>query len=157
MCYWNVYKHLLFSELIKLCNICYKSPNNTLTLPAFFCFYFQLRSGGSQILEGCIAEIPNISSLDLSDNGAMATPMLVYFWVKNHQRCLKNINKNVIISLFRLGLRAVHSSCLVSQEPLHQTPVFGKELQQHQVQVSMQEEGWEYGFWWWRYDWLGLK
>ena len=30
---------------------------------------FQLRSGGSQILEGCIAEIPNISSLDISDNG----------------------------------------------------------------------------------------
>ncbi|KAM3613836.1 uncharacterized protein V6R79_005672 [Siganus canaliculatus] len=29
----------------------------------------ELRSGGSQILEGCIAEIPNISSLDLSDNG----------------------------------------------------------------------------------------
>jgi hypothetical protein len=38
-----------------------------------FCFYFslllQLRSGGAQILEGCIAEIPNISSLDISDNG----------------------------------------------------------------------------------------
>ncbi|KAI4811557.1 hypothetical protein KUCAC02_014438 [Chaenocephalus aceratus] len=29
----------------------------------------ELRSGGSQILEGCIAEIPNISSLDISDNG----------------------------------------------------------------------------------------
>ena len=28
----------------------------------------QLRSAGSQILEGCIAEIPNISSLDISDN-----------------------------------------------------------------------------------------
>ncbi|MGH0157307.1 UNVERIFIED_CONTAM: hypothetical protein FKN15_033265, partial [Acipenser sinensis] len=28
----------------------------------------ELRSGGSQILEGCIAEIPNISSLDISDN-----------------------------------------------------------------------------------------
>lgn len=35
-------------------------------------FFFQLRSGGSQILEGCIAEIPNISSLDISDNGEMA-------------------------------------------------------------------------------------
>lgn len=34
------------------------------------CFpVLQLRSGGSQILEGCIAEIPNISSLDISDNG----------------------------------------------------------------------------------------
>lgn len=33
---------------------------------------FQLRSGGSQILEGCIAEISNISSLDISDNGEMA-------------------------------------------------------------------------------------
>lgn len=28
----------------------------------------QLRSAGSQILEGCIAEITNISSLDISDN-----------------------------------------------------------------------------------------
>lgn len=33
----------------------------------------QLRSGGSQILEGCIAEIPNISSLDISDNGGTAS------------------------------------------------------------------------------------
>lgn len=32
-------------------------------------FPLKLRSGGSQILEGCIAEIPNISSLDISDNG----------------------------------------------------------------------------------------
>ncbi|XP_029976683.1 F-actin-uncapping protein LRRC16A isoform X2 [Salarias fasciatus] len=29
----------------------------------------ELRSGGSQILESCIAEIPNVSSLDVSDNG----------------------------------------------------------------------------------------
>uniref|UniRef100_A0A9J7ZUJ1 CARMIL C-terminal domain-containing protein n=1 Tax=Cyprinus carpio carpio TaxID=630221 RepID=A0A9J7ZUJ1_CYPCA len=29
----------------------------------------ELRSAGSQILEGCIAEIPNITSLDISDNG----------------------------------------------------------------------------------------
>lgn len=33
------------------------------------CLLLQLRSGGSQILEGCIAEIPNITSLDISDNG----------------------------------------------------------------------------------------
>lgn len=32
-------------------------------------FCSQLRSGGSQILEGCVAEIPNITSLDISDNG----------------------------------------------------------------------------------------
>lgn len=33
------------------------------------CWCSQLRSGGSQVLEGCIAEIPNISCLDISDNG----------------------------------------------------------------------------------------
>ncbi|TNN26519.1 F-actin-uncapping protein LRRC16A [Liparis tanakae] len=34
----------------------------------------ELRSGGSQILEGCVAEIPNISSLDISDNGGERVP-----------------------------------------------------------------------------------
>lgn len=42
------------------------------------CSNFQLRSGGSQILESCIAEIPNISSLDLSDNGEMTVTVLFY-------------------------------------------------------------------------------
>lgn len=41
----------------------------------FALLFLQLRSGGSQILEGCIAEIPNISSLDISDNGERATSM----------------------------------------------------------------------------------
>uniref|UniRef100_A0A8C5C6J2 CARMIL pleckstrin homology domain-containing protein n=1 Tax=Gadus morhua TaxID=8049 RepID=A0A8C5C6J2_GADMO len=40
----------------------------------------ELRSAGSQILEGCIAEIPNISSLDISDNGLDMdlSPLLVW-------------------------------------------------------------------------------
>ncbi|KAJ8000149.1 hypothetical protein DPEC_G00201850 [Dallia pectoralis] len=38
----------------------------------------ELRSGGSQILEGCIAEIPNISSLDISDNGV---------WIRTSRLC----------------------------------------------------------------------
>lgn len=36
---------------------------------SFMLLCSQLRSGGSQILEGCIAEIPNITCLDISDNG----------------------------------------------------------------------------------------
>lgn len=44
-----------------------KFKKNTIEIRPLFCS--QLRSGGSQILEGCVAEIPNISSLDISDNG----------------------------------------------------------------------------------------
>lgn len=44
-----------------------KFKKNTNEIRPLFCS--QLRSGGSQILEGCVAEIPNISSLDISDNG----------------------------------------------------------------------------------------
>ncbi|KAF7210742.1 F-actin-uncapping protein LRRC16A isoform X2 [Nothobranchius furzeri] len=44
----------------------------------------ELRSGGSQILEGCIAEIPNISSLDISDNGLdMDLTTLLVWLAKN--------------------------------------------------------------------------
>uniref|UniRef100_A0A8B9LAR1 Capping protein regulator and myosin 1 linker 1 n=1 Tax=Astyanax mexicanus TaxID=7994 RepID=A0A8B9LAR1_ASTMX len=42
---------------------------------------FQLRSGGSQILEGCIAEIPNISSLDISDNGLDSDMSTLLVWL----------------------------------------------------------------------------
>lgn len=50
------------------------------------CLLLQLRSGGSQILEGCIAEIPNITSLDISDNGVeillLVLKLLLYLlWV----------------------------------------------------------------------------
>ncbi|KAM9384109.1 F-actin-uncapping protein LRRC16A isoform 3-T3 [Pholidichthys leucotaenia] len=44
----------------------------------------ELRSAGSQILEGCIAEIPNISSLDISDNGLdMDLTTLLVWLAKN--------------------------------------------------------------------------
>uniref|UniRef100_A0A8B9L860 Capping protein regulator and myosin 1 linker 1 n=1 Tax=Astyanax mexicanus TaxID=7994 RepID=A0A8B9L860_ASTMX len=41
----------------------------------------RLRSGGSQILEGCIAEIPNISSLDISDNGLDSDMSTLLVWL----------------------------------------------------------------------------
>uniref|UniRef100_A0A8B9LCU5 Capping protein regulator and myosin 1 linker 1 n=1 Tax=Astyanax mexicanus TaxID=7994 RepID=A0A8B9LCU5_ASTMX len=41
----------------------------------------ELRSGGSQILEGCIAEIPNISSLDISDNGLDSDMSTLLVWL----------------------------------------------------------------------------
>lgn len=45
----------------------------------YFFFFLQLRSGGSQILEGCIAEIPNISSLDISDNGEKEMLVMLHY------------------------------------------------------------------------------
>lgn len=54
-------------------------------LPQFVFLCFQLRSGGSQILEGCIAEIPNISSLDISDNGEMLVIMLIVICIYSSQ------------------------------------------------------------------------
>uniref|UniRef100_A0A8C9XVN3 Capping protein regulator and myosin 1 linker 1 n=1 Tax=Sander lucioperca TaxID=283035 RepID=A0A8C9XVN3_SANLU len=57
----------------------------------------ELRSGGSQILEGCVAEIPNISSLDISDNGLdMDLTTLLVWLAKNrsirHLALGKNFN-----------------------------------------------------------------
>lgn len=40
----------------------------------------------------------------------------------------------------RPGLRPVHPAGVVGQEPIHQTPFSGQELQQHQVKVSRLEE-----------------
>lgn len=60
-----------YSTLFIMCCVCV-AVCFKFALPSF-----QLRSGGSQILEGCIAEIPNISSLDISDNGEMAASILI--------------------------------------------------------------------------------
>ncbi|XP_019219862.1 F-actin-uncapping protein LRRC16A isoform X3 [Oreochromis niloticus] len=54
-----------------------------------------LRSGGSQILEGCIAEIPNISSLDISDNGLDSELSTLLVWLaKNRSIRHLSLGKN---------------------------------------------------------------
>ncbi|XP_069051024.1 F-actin-uncapping protein LRRC16A isoform X4 [Lepisosteus oculatus] len=54
-----------------------------------------LRSGGSQILEGCIAEIPNISSLDISDNGLDSDLLTLLVWLgKNRSIRHLSLGKN---------------------------------------------------------------
>ncbi|XP_017265497.1 F-actin-uncapping protein LRRC16A isoform X2 [Kryptolebias marmoratus] len=50
-----------------------------------------LRSGGSQILESCIAEIPNISSLDLSDNGLDSELSALLVWLAKN-RSIKHLS-----------------------------------------------------------------
>ncbi|XP_054619563.1 F-actin-uncapping protein LRRC16A-like isoform X2 [Dunckerocampus dactyliophorus] len=45
----------------------------------------ELRSSGSQILEGCIAEIPNISSLDISDNGLDGDLSTLLVWLAKNR------------------------------------------------------------------------
>uniref|UniRef100_A0A8C6L8U5 Capping protein regulator and myosin 1 linker 1 n=1 Tax=Nothobranchius furzeri TaxID=105023 RepID=A0A8C6L8U5_NOTFU len=55
----------------------------------------ELRSGGSQILESCIAEIPNISSLDLSDNGLDSELSTLLVWLaKNRSIRHLSLGKN---------------------------------------------------------------
>ncbi|XP_061919365.1 F-actin-uncapping protein LRRC16A-like isoform X2 [Entelurus aequoreus] len=55
----------------------------------------ELRSGGSQILEGCIAEIPNISSLDISDNGLDSDLSTLLIWLaKNRSIRHLSLGKN---------------------------------------------------------------
>ncbi|KAM4580155.1 F-actin-uncapping protein LRRC16A-like [Odontesthes bonariensis] len=55
----------------------------------------ELRSGGSQILEGCIAEIPNISSLDISDNGLDSELSNLLVWLaKNRSIRHLSLGKN---------------------------------------------------------------
>uniref|UniRef100_A0A7N6B2U1 CARMIL C-terminal domain-containing protein n=1 Tax=Anabas testudineus TaxID=64144 RepID=A0A7N6B2U1_ANATE len=51
----------------------------------------ELRSGGSQILEGCIAEIPNISSLDISDNGLDIDLTTLLVWLAKN-RSIRNLS-----------------------------------------------------------------
>ncbi|XP_019724370.1 F-actin-uncapping protein LRRC16A-like [Hippocampus comes] len=45
----------------------------------------ELRSAGSQILEGCVAEIPNISSLDISDNGLDGDLSTLLVWLAKNR------------------------------------------------------------------------
>ncbi|XP_066524854.1 F-actin-uncapping protein LRRC16A-like [Hoplias malabaricus] len=55
----------------------------------------ELRSAGSQILEGCIAEIPNISSLDISDNGLDSDLTTLLVWLaKNRSIRHLSLGKN---------------------------------------------------------------
>uniref|UniRef100_A0AAV2K208 CARMIL C-terminal domain-containing protein n=1 Tax=Knipowitschia caucasica TaxID=637954 RepID=A0AAV2K208_KNICA len=44
-----------------------------------------LRSAGSQVLEGCIAEIPNITSLDISDNGLDLDLVTLLVWLSKNR------------------------------------------------------------------------
>ncbi|XP_058878692.1 F-actin-uncapping protein LRRC16A-like isoform X1 [Acipenser ruthenus] len=73
----------------------------------------ELRSGGSQILEGCIAEIPNISSLDISDNGLDSDLTTLVVWLsKNrsiqHLALGKNFNNIKSKNLARVLDNLVH-------------------------------------------------
>lgn len=45
----------------------------------------ELRSGGAQVLEGCIAEIHNISSLDISDNGLESDLSTLIVWLSKNR------------------------------------------------------------------------
>ncbi|XP_064409573.1 F-actin-uncapping protein LRRC16A isoform X3 [Latimeria chalumnae] len=45
----------------------------------------ELRSGGAQVLEGCIAEIHNISSLDISDNGLESDLSTLVVWLSKNR------------------------------------------------------------------------
>ncbi|KAG3288596.1 capping protein regulator and myosin 1 linker 1, transcript variant X3 [Ictidomys tridecemlineatus] len=44
-----------------------------------------LRSGGAQVLEGCIAEIHNITSLDISDNGLESDLSTLIVWLSKNR------------------------------------------------------------------------
>ncbi|XP_053717719.1 F-actin-uncapping protein LRRC16A isoform X2 [Synchiropus splendidus] len=55
----------------------------------------ELRSAGSQVLEGCIAENPNISSLDISDNGLDLDLTTLLVWLaKNRSIRHLSLGKN---------------------------------------------------------------
>ncbi|XP_077209101.1 F-actin-uncapping protein LRRC16A isoform X1 [Paroedura picta] len=45
----------------------------------------ELRSGGAQVLEGCIAEIHNIASLDISDNGLESDLSTLIVWLSKNR------------------------------------------------------------------------
>ncbi|XP_077096605.1 F-actin-uncapping protein LRRC16A-like [Siphateles boraxobius] len=51
----------------------------------------ELRSAGAQILEGCIAEIPNITSLDVSDNGLDSDMSTLLEWLGKN-RSIKHLS-----------------------------------------------------------------
>ncbi|KAM9496591.1 F-actin-uncapping protein LRRC16A isoform 1-T1 [Clarias gariepinus] len=55
----------------------------------------ELRSAGAQILEGCIAEMPNVSSLDISDNGLDSDLTTLLVWLaKNRSIRQLSLGKN---------------------------------------------------------------
>ncbi|XP_068179746.1 F-actin-uncapping protein LRRC16A-like [Antennarius striatus] len=55
----------------------------------------EMRSGGSQILESCVADIPNISSLDISDNGLDSDLSTLLVWLaKNRSIRHLSLGKN---------------------------------------------------------------
>uniref|UniRef100_A0AAY4D7R0 Uncharacterized protein n=1 Tax=Denticeps clupeoides TaxID=299321 RepID=A0AAY4D7R0_9TELE len=73
----------------------------------------ELRSAGAQILEGCIAEIPNISSLDISDNGFDTDLTTLLVWLsKNrsirHLSLGKNLNNIKSKNLVQVLSNLVH-------------------------------------------------
>ncbi|CAK6439125.1 unnamed protein product [Pipistrellus nathusii] len=45
----------------------------------------ELRSGGAQVLEGCIAEIHNVTSLDISDNGLESDLSTLIVWLSRNR------------------------------------------------------------------------
>ncbi|CAM5090899.1 unnamed protein product [Eretmochelys imbricata] len=45
----------------------------------------ELRSGGAQVLEGCIAEVHNITSLDISDNGLESDLSTLVIWLSKNR------------------------------------------------------------------------
>ncbi|OXB66140.1 hypothetical protein ASZ78_003999 [Callipepla squamata] len=49
------------------------------------CALDMLRSGGAQVLEGCIAEIRNITSLDISDNGLESDLSTLVVWLSKNR------------------------------------------------------------------------
>ncbi|RMC15699.1 hypothetical protein DUI87_07902 [Hirundo rustica rustica] len=49
------------------------------------CALDMLRSGGAQVLEGCIAEIHNITSLDISDNGLESDLSTLVVWLSKNR------------------------------------------------------------------------
>uniref|UniRef100_A0A3B3IN72 CARMIL pleckstrin homology domain-containing protein n=1 Tax=Oryzias latipes TaxID=8090 RepID=A0A3B3IN72_ORYLA len=88
----------------------------------------ELRSGGSQVLEGCIAEIPNISSLDISDNSLDMDLVTLLVWLsKNrsirHLSLGKNFNniksKNVAQVLNNLVLMIQEEDSVSEAQHLH--------------------------------------
>ncbi|GAA6093266.1 F-actin-uncapping protein LRRC16A-like isoform X2 [Tachysurus ichikawai] len=101
--FFNTLTHLDLSgntlrgdDLPILCNFL-SQPNSlhTLDLSNCDCALDLLRSAGSQILEGCIAELPNVSSLDISDNGLDSDLTTLLVWVaKNRSIRQLSLGKN---------------------------------------------------------------
>uniref|UniRef100_A0A4W3IMP7 Capping protein regulator and myosin 1 linker 1 n=1 Tax=Callorhinchus milii TaxID=7868 RepID=A0A4W3IMP7_CALMI len=57
----------------------------------------ELRSGGAQILEGCIAEVHNISELDISDNGLDSDLATLMVWLGKN-RSIRHLALEIVIN-----------------------------------------------------------